>query len=134
MRLGRLRAVLFDVPRQGKLAYCLLRDERVPPAPKGALLGALALIVSPVDVPAWIPVAGELDMLALGVLAIKVFVEACPEDLVAEHEARIRAGRSTFEQDLRTVAAFARSGVVRLLNRMQAAAPAGGIREAVSGG
>jgi uncharacterized membrane protein YkvA (DUF1232 family) len=122
------------VPRQGKLAYCLLRDERVPPAPKGALLGALALIVSPVDVPAWIPVAGELDMLALGVLAIKVFVEACPEDLVAEHEARIRAGRSTFEQDLRTVAAFARSGVVRLLNRMQAAAPAGGIREAVSGG
>src|SRR5229473_2719038 len=71
--LSRAKEVLIEVPRHGKLAYCLLRDPRVPTAPKAAVLGALALIVSPIDFPAWVPVLGELDMLALGVLAVKTF-------------------------------------------------------------
>jgi uncharacterized membrane protein YkvA (DUF1232 family) len=62
--LSRAKEILVDVPRHGKLAYCLLRDERVPRAPKAVLLGALGFIVSPIDFPAWIPVLGELDMLA----------------------------------------------------------------------
>ena len=82
----RIRTLLMDVPRHGKLAYCLLRDNRVPRAPKAALLGALGLIVSPIDLPAWIPVVGELDVLALGILSVKVFVDACPQELVQEHE------------------------------------------------
>src|SRR5438445_249827 len=59
--LSRAKDVLVDVPRHGKLAYCLLRDERVPAAPKAVLLAALGVIVSPLDFPAWIPVLGELD-------------------------------------------------------------------------
>ncbi len=51
--------VLTEVPKHGKLAYCLLRDERVPRAPKAVLLAALGVIVSPIDFPAWIPVLGE---------------------------------------------------------------------------
>ena len=66
---SRARSLIFEVPRYAKLAYCLLRDERVPKAPKAALMASLGLIVSPVDLPAWIPVVGEFDMLALGVLA-----------------------------------------------------------------
>ena len=61
--LARAKEFLVDVPRHGKLAYCLLRDPRVPAAPKAAVLGALALIISPIDFPAWVPVLGELDML-----------------------------------------------------------------------
>ncbi len=52
-----------------------------PAAPKAVLLAALGLIVSPIDFPAWIPVLGELDMLALGILAVETFVEACPEEV-----------------------------------------------------
>jgi uncharacterized membrane protein YkvA (DUF1232 family) len=104
----RARNLLFEVPRNGKLAYCLLRDDRVPSAPKAALLGAIGLIVSPVDLPAWIPVLGELDMLALGVLAVKVFVEACPEELVKEHEAALADRTSAFDDDLRGVLGLAR--------------------------
>ena len=66
--LSRAKEVLIEVPRHGKLAYCLLRDPRVPAVPKAALLAAIGLIVSPIDFPAWVPVLGELDMLALGVL------------------------------------------------------------------
>src|SRR6266550_1002420 len=89
--LSRAKSVLVDVPRHGKLAYCLLRDDRVPAAPKAVLLGALGIIVSPLDFPAWIPVLGELDMLALGILAIETFVAACPEDIRREHEEALKA-------------------------------------------
>src|SRR5437867_3816305 len=69
--LSRAKTVLLDMPGRGKLAYCLLRDERVPSAPKAVLLAALGVIVSPLDFPAWIPVLGELDVLALGLLAVE---------------------------------------------------------------
>src|SRR5258708_34928678 len=68
---SRAKEVLIEVPRHGKLAYCLLRDPRVPAVPKAAVLGALALIFSPIDFPAWVPVLGELGMPALGSLAVK---------------------------------------------------------------
>lgn len=115
LNLTRIRTLLMDVPRHGKLAYCLMRDERVPAAPKAALLLALGALLSPIDFPAWIPVVGELDMLALAVLAVKVFVDACPEDLAMEHEAAIRRGESVFDQDLgvaRATAAEALRGAV----------------------
>src|SRR5437660_10922467 len=44
VNLGRVRAVLFEVPRNAKLAYCLMRDGRVPLAPKVALGASLGLI------------------------------------------------------------------------------------------
>src|SRR5256885_15563582 len=95
--LSRAKEVLIEVPRHGKLAYCLLRDPRVPAAPKAAVLGALALIVSPIDFPAWVPVLGELDMLALGVLAVKTFIETCPEDGRREHGHAVEAREERFD-------------------------------------
>jgi uncharacterized membrane protein YkvA (DUF1232 family) len=107
----RVRAVLFEVPNQGKLAYCLLRDPRVPAAPKAALLAALGLIVSPVDLPGWLPLVGEFDMLALGLLAVKVFVDAAPEELVREHQAALREGQSVFDHDMGSAVTSLRQGV-----------------------
>jgi len=103
LNLARIRTVILEVPRNAKLAYCLLRDDRVPAAPKAVLTGALLLVVSPVDVPGWIPVIGELDMLALTVLAVRVFIEACPEPLVKEHQAAIKRRDSIVDRDLRQV-------------------------------
>ena len=116
--LSRAKEVLVDVPRHGKLAYCLLRDERVPRAPKAVLLAALGLIVSPFDFPAWIPVLGELDMLALGILAVETFVEACPVEVRREHEALIKAGQSVWDRDVRDTVSIARHGVRRLIYRI----------------
>ncbi len=117
--LSRAKEVLVDVPRHGKLAYCLLRDERVPAAPKGVLLAVLALIVSPIDLPAWVPLLGELDMLALGVLSVKTFIEACPEDIRREHEEALKTGESIFDRDFRDTAAAAREGTGHLVNRIR---------------
>src|SRR3977135_3625133 len=115
----RAKELLVDVPRHRKLAYCLFRDDAVPSAPKALLLGALGVIVSPLDFPAWIPVLGEFDMLALGILAVETFIEACPEDVRREHEAAIKAKVSTFDRDLHDTAGAARYGVGRLVNRIR---------------
>jgi len=117
--LSRAKELLVDVPRHGKLAYCLLRDDRVPAAPKAVLLGALVLIVSPIDLPAWVPLMGELDMLALGVLAVSTFIEACPEDIRREHEAALKAGESTFDRDFRDTVVAAREGGGRIFDRIR---------------
>jgi uncharacterized membrane protein YkvA (DUF1232 family) len=116
---SRAKEILVDVPRHGKLAYCLLRDDRVPAAPKAVLLGALALIVSPIDFPAWIPVVGELDMLALGILAVETFIEASPEDVRREHEAAIKSKESVFDRDLHDTTGAARHGAGRMFKRIR---------------
>jgi uncharacterized membrane protein YkvA (DUF1232 family) len=116
---SRAKELLVDVPRHGKLAYCLLRDDRVPAAPKAVLLAALGLIVSPIDFPAWIPVLGEFDMLALGILAVETFIEACPENLREEHQAAIKAKASIFDRDLRDTAGAARYSAGRMVTRIR---------------
>lgn len=116
---SRAKQVLIDVPRHGKLAYCLLRDDRVPAAPKAMLLGALGVIVSPLDLPAWIPVVGELDMVALGILAVETFVEACPEEIRHEHEAAVEAKTSIWDRDVRDTMSVARHGIGRLIERIR---------------
>jgi uncharacterized membrane protein YkvA (DUF1232 family) len=132
--LSRAKEVLIEVPRHGKLAYCLLRDPRVPAAPKAAVLGALALIVSPIDFPAWVPVLGELDMLALAVLAVKTFVEACPEDVRREHEEALKVNESVFDRDLRDTMSAAREGTGRVAGRIRARLRRGDSYQAVSEG
>jgi uncharacterized membrane protein YkvA (DUF1232 family) len=117
--LSRAKTVLLDMPGRGKLAYCLLRDERVPTAPKAVLLAALGVIVSPLDFPAWIPVLGELDVLALGLLSVETFIEACPAEIRREHEAALKAQRSIWDRDVRDTVAIARHGVSRLFSRIR---------------
>ncbi len=116
---SRAKQVLVDVPRHGKLAYCLLRDERVPAAPKAVLLGALGVIVSPLDLPAWIPVLGELDMVALGILAVETFIEACPEEIRREHQAALDAKTSIWDRDVRDTLSIARHGIGLLIERIR---------------
>jgi uncharacterized membrane protein YkvA (DUF1232 family) len=117
--LSRAKELLFDVPRRGRLTYCLLRDDRIPAAPKAALLAALGLIVSPLDFPAWIPVIGEMDMLALGILAVETFIEACPEDIRREQEALLKAKESVWDRDVRDTMSIARRGVERVIDRIR---------------
>ena len=117
--LSRAKTVLLDLPGRGKLAYCLMRDERVPRAPKVVLLAALGVIVSPLDFPAWIPVLGELDVLALGILAVETFIEACPQEIRREHEALLEAKQSVWDRDVRDTVSSARHGVRRLASRIR---------------
>ena len=91
----------------------------MPVAPKAILLGALGVIVSPLDFPAWIPVLGEFDMLALGILAVETFIEACPEEIRREHQEAIAAKQSIFDRDVRDTVGAARYAAGRMVNRIR---------------
>jgi uncharacterized membrane protein YkvA (DUF1232 family) len=102
-RLRFLKRLAIDLPRQARLAYCLMRDARVPMRTKIAFGAGIAVIVTPfVDLPAAIPVVGELDMVALSLLAMRLFIAACPDDVVIDVEQQILEGRSVFDEDLRS--------------------------------
>ncbi|MDQ6847204.1 MAG: hypothetical protein M3019_06425 [Candidatus Dormibacteraeota bacterium] len=102
-RLRFLKRLAVDLPRQARLAYCLMRDARVPLHTKIAFGAGLAVIVTPfIDLPAAIPVVGELDMVALSLLALRLFIAACPDDVVSDLEQQILEGRSVFDEDLRS--------------------------------
>src|SRR5438045_9120678 len=93
--LRLLRRIARELPRYGKLTYCLYRDPRVPQRNKLALAAALALILNPlVDVPLRIPVFGEMDAVALTVLAVRMVVEEAPKVVVAEDHGRMAGGPS----------------------------------------
>ena len=117
--LARAKTVLVDVPKNGKLAYCLLRDERIPVAPKAALLLALGVIVSPLKFPRWVPVVGEFDLLALAILAVATFIEACPEDIRLELQVALQARQSVWDRDVHDTVGAARHGLFRAVDRVR---------------
>jgi uncharacterized membrane protein YkvA (DUF1232 family) len=121
-----VRTLVREVPINAKVAYCLLRDERVPAAPKVAVLGALGLIISPFDFPAWIPVIGELDMLALGILAVKTFIDACPDEVVEEAREAVKARSSAWDQDRSSAVDLARDGLARVVQNWRSRLPKAG--------
>lgn len=103
--MGRLRFVrrlVVDLPRQVRLAYCLMRDPRVPAATKLAFAGALALIATPVvDIPLALPLIGEIDAIALTLFALRIFIAACPNYVVSQQKQLLLEQRSRFDEDVR---------------------------------
>jgi hypothetical protein len=91
-RLRWFKNVFADLPRQLRLAYCLIRDPRVPVAPKAGVIAAVGLVAN--------PFIGELDVLALTMLALRVFIALCPAEVVAEQERLIAEHRSRFDGDV----------------------------------
>jgi uncharacterized membrane protein YkvA (DUF1232 family) len=102
-RLRWLKRLAVDLPHQARLAYCLIREPRVPLRTRLAFAAGLGAIVTPfINLPESIPVVGELDMLALSLLAMRLFIAACPDDVVADIEQQILEGRSSLDEDLRS--------------------------------
>jgi len=92
-RAGVLRA-LPHLPSIARLYWRLFRDVRVGLWPKAILVAGVAYVVSPIDlVPDWFLVLGQLDDLAIFLLAARAFLRACPVEVVGEHVDRL-AGRA----------------------------------------
>jgi len=94
-----------DAARQGRLAWRLFWDNRVPSWTKLIPSAVLVYVVSPVDfIPAAVmPGLGQLDDLAVMMLGLKLFIELAPPDVVREHllalGARIKEWRVVEEEE-----------------------------------
>ena len=73
--------------RQARLAWRLLRDNRVPGWVKLIPAVGLFYLLSPIDlIPDWVlPGLGQMDDIALILLALKMFVDLSPPGIVGEH-------------------------------------------------
>ena len=86
---GLIRTIVSNV----RLAIRLLREPAVPLVRK-AVLGLVAFyFISPLDIiPDVLPIIGEMDDLAVGLLGLQFFVQLCPPEAVAYHRAALAQG------------------------------------------
>ena len=82
--------LLFHLPSLFRLLGRLIFDRQVAPLAKALFVGALLFIISPFDIPNYVPVLGELSDIALALMACRWFINFCPPEVVAAHIASIR--------------------------------------------
>lgn len=83
---GFLHNAIYLIPNFLKLLFRLFKDSRVPTAEKVFLIGAIAYVISPIDlIPDVIPFIGEVDDLYLVALTILRLINRTPVDVVREH-------------------------------------------------
>ncbi len=82
---------LLRLPHLVRLSLRLLPDPRVPTHLKAMTIGAIALIISPLDLPNWIPVLGQgFDVVIIAAILDR-FIHSAPVAVVREHEAALDA-------------------------------------------
>ena len=88
-RVGARRTVLgaiAQIPAYVRLLWGLLTDARVSVVDKLLVAGAVAYVISPVDlIPDFIPFLGQVDDLYLVVLALKRLIGRAGMDVLADH-------------------------------------------------
>lgn len=137
----RFVGVVARVPRYVKLGWLLMNDPTVSGAGKAALGGGLAYAISPIDpVPGFIPVLGQLDDLAVLLLAVRVALKSAPTEVADRHLAEAGLSWQTLERDLVTIRATAiwvtrRGGALALrAGKAMLSMAVSGLRERLTGG
>ena len=101
--MGEVVDLIRRLPTYIRLVWALLRDGRVPARQKLILVGIGAYLVFPIDlIPDFVPVLGQLDDLAVVLLGLDLFIRSAPEDIVAEHLAKIAQDEDQLRRDIAT--------------------------------
>ena len=80
------RDAVKAVPQIAKLAWRVVRDDRVPVWIRGGLVGTVAYLIMPFDlIPDWIPVLGEVDDLFVMTIGVRTLLRRVPEPILNEH-------------------------------------------------
>ena len=79
------RGMTRDFVDRLKLILRLMGDSRVSPWVKLIPIGAVAYLISPIDIIMGIPGVAALDDAAVLWIGSSLFVELCPPDVVQEH-------------------------------------------------
>jgi uncharacterized membrane protein YkvA (DUF1232 family) len=105
-------------PIYGRLFWELIRDERTPGGRKALLAAALGYIVVGRDlVPDDIPVIGGLDDLVVVVLAVDLFLDGVPDDVLDEKLDVLGIDRREFHADVNRIRRFTPAPLRRIMRR-----------------
>jgi len=88
-------------PTYVRLIWALVMDDRVPASRKVVLAGAAGYVLLGRDlIPDDIPVLGGLDDLAVVILAVEVFFDGIPEEILEEKLEELAIDRVAFRRDM----------------------------------
>ena len=106
-------------PIYARLMLARLVDERTPAARKALLAGAAGYILIGRDlVPDDIPILGGLDDLVVVVLAVDLFLDGVPEDLLDEKLDALGIERAAFYEDMAQIRRLTPGPVRRTIRRL----------------
>jgi uncharacterized membrane protein YkvA (DUF1232 family) len=110
----RFTALIRRFPAYARLAWRLSRDPRISGRRRAAVLAAAAYLASPIDlVPGLIPVAGQLDDVAVALLGLRFALRGLPP----AERGTVLGGAGLAEADLDDDLATVRAGAGWLLRR-----------------
>ena len=111
--------VASRAPSYTRLIWELIRDDRTPASRKALLAGALGYLVIGRDIiPDDIPVLGGLDDLVVVVLAVDVFLEGIPAEVLHEKLDLLGIDRASYERDMAQVRRLMPGPVRRVIRRI----------------
>lgn len=111
--------VASRAPMYAQLILALIVDSRMPNSRKALLAGALGYLVVGKDlVPDEVPILGGLDDLVVVVLAVDLFLEGVPGELLDEKLDVLGIERAAFDHDIAQVRRFTPGPVRRAIRRL----------------
>jgi uncharacterized membrane protein YkvA (DUF1232 family) len=94
------RGMTRDFVDRLKLILKLMGDSRVSPWVKLIPIGAIAYLVSPIDIIMGIPGVAALDDAAILWIGSNLFVELCPPEVVQEHRQNLESNLEDSSGDI----------------------------------
>ena len=111
--------VASRAPIYARLIWALLRDERTPMARKVLLGGALGYLILPADlIPDRIPLIGGLDDLVVVVLAVDLFLDGVPSEVLVEKLDELGIERGSFDRDVAQIRRLMPAPIRRAIRRV----------------
>lgn len=114
--------VASRVPAYARLVWALALDSRTPNSHKALLGGALGYLVLGRDlVPDDVPVLGGLDDLVVVALAIDLFLDGVPDELLKEKLDDLGIDKQAFERDIAQIRRLTPKPVRKAIRRIPGA-------------
>lgn len=106
-------------PIYARLMLALVADERTPMARKALLAGAAGYLVLGRDlIPDRVPILGGLDDLVVVVLAVDLFIDGVPDELLAEKLVELGIDRPAFDDDMARIRRLTPGPVRKTIRRI----------------
>lgn len=107
------------IPTYARLVAALVLDDRMPASRKALLAGAAGYMVLGRDlIPDSVPILGGIDDLVVVVLAVDLFLESAPDDLLEEKLEELGIDRAAFDRDIAQVRRLTPGPVRRTIRRV----------------
>lgn len=119
LKLLAFLPVASRIPTYARLVTALVLDDRMPASRKVLLAGAAGYLIAGRDlIPDNVPIIGGVDDLVIAVLAVDLFLEGVPDDLLEEKLDDLGIDRAAFDRDIAQVRRLTPGPIRRTIRRV----------------